>query len=300
MIYTVTLNPAIDYIATTADFKLGELNYTDSAQMTFGGKGLNVSAVLSTLGVPNIALGFIGGFTGDAIIKMAEDAGVKCDFIRLEGQNSRINVKIKSGEETELNGKGPVVSGTALNALYSKLGELKEGDILVLSGSVPNGISPTIYMDLMSRLPKGVKTVVDASGQALKNALSCKPYLIKPNAHELGDIYGVKIEVKTDAVFYGRKLIDAGAENVLVSLGGGGAVLVTRDEAYEMNAPEGEVINSVGAGDSMVAGFLTAITNGEGLLDALRLGICAGSATAFSETLATKDEILKLLNAELR
>ncbi len=300
MIYTVTLNPAIDYIATTTDFNLGELNYADSAQMTFGGKGLNVSAVLSTLDVPNIALGFIGGFTGDAIIKMAEDAGVKCDFIRLEGQNSRINVKIKSGEETELNGKGPVVSGTALNALYSKLGELKEGDILVLSGSVPNGISPTIYMDLMSRLPKGVKTVVDASGQALKNALSCKPYLIKPNAHELGDIYGVKIEVKTDAVFYGRKLIDAGAENVLVSLGGGGAVLVTRDEAYEMNAPEGEALNSVGAGDSMVAGFLTAIVNGEGLLDALRLGICAGSATAFSETLATKDEILKLLNAELR
>lgn len=300
MIYTVTLNPAIDYIATTTDFNLGELNYADSAQMTFGGKGLNVSAVLSTLDMPNIALGFIGGFTGDAIIKMAEDAGVKCDFIRLEGQNSRINVKIKSGEETELNGKGPVVSGTALNALYSRLSELKEGDILVLSGSVPNGISPTIYMDLMSRLPKGVKTVVDASGQALKNALSLKPYLIKPNAHELGDIYGVKIEVKTDAVFYGRKLVDAGAENVLVSLGGGGAVLVTRDEAYEMNAPEGEALNSVGAGDSMVAGFLTAITNGEGLLDALRLGICAGSATAFSETLATKDEILKLLNAELR
>ncbi|MBQ2891041.1 MAG: 1-phosphofructokinase [Clostridia bacterium] len=300
MIYTVTLNPAIDYIATTEDFKLGELNYADSAQMTFGGKGLNVSAVLSTLDVPNVALGFIGGFTGDAIIKMAQEAGVKCDFIRLEGQNSRINVKIKSGEETELNGKGPVVSGTALNALYSRISELKEGDILVLSGSVPSGISPTIYMDLMSRLPKGVKTVVDASGQALKNALSLKPYLIKPNAHELGDIYGVKIEVKTDAVFYGRKLVDAGAENVLVSLGGGGAVLVTRDEAYEMNAPEGEVINSVGAGDSMVAGFLTAITKGEGLLDALRLGICAGSATAFSETLATKDEILRLLSAELR
>ena len=300
MIYTVTLNPAIDYIATTADFNLGELNYADSAQMTFGGKGLNVSAVLSSLDVPNIALGFIGGFTGDAIVKMAEEAGVKCDFIRLEGQNSRINVKIKSGEETELNGKGPVVSGTALNALYSRLSELKEGDILVLSGSVPNGISPTIYMDFMSRLPKGVKTVVDASGQALKNALSCKPYLIKPNAYELGDIYGVKIEVKTDAVFYGRKLIDAGAENVLISLGKDGAVLVTKDEAYEMNAPEGEAVNSVGAGDSMVAGFLTAITNGEGLIDALRLGICAGSATAFSETLATKDEILKLLNAELR
>ncbi len=300
MIYTVTLNPAIDYIATTADFNLGELNYADSAQMTFGGKGLNVSAVLSSLDVPNIALGFIGGFTGDAIVKMAEEAGVKCDFIRLEGQNSRINVKIKSGEETELNGKGPVVSGTALNALYSRLSELKEGDTLVLSGSVPNGISPTIYMDLMSRLPKGVRTVVDASGQALKNALSCKPYLIKPNAYELGDIYGVKIEVKTDAVFYGRKLIDAGAENVLISLGKDGAVLVTRDEAYEMNAPEGEAVNSVGAGDSMVAGFLTAIVSGEGLLDALRLGICAGSATAFSETLATKDEILKLLSAELR
>ena len=300
MIYTVTLNPAIDYIASSADFNLGSLNYADSAEMTFGGKGLNVSAVLSSLDVPNVALGFIGGFTGDAIEKMAQEAGVKCDFIRLEGQNSRINVKIKSGEETELNGKGPIVSGTALNALYSKLSELKEGDILVLSGSVPAGLSQTIYMDLMSRLPKGVKTVVDASGQALKNALSLKPYLIKPNAHELGDIYGVKIEVKTDAVFYGRKLIDAGAENVLVSLGGDGAVLVTRDEAYEMNAPEGETVNSVGAGDSMVAGFLTAITNGEGLLDALRLGICAGSATAFSEKLATKDEILKLLNAELR
>ncbi|MBR2916768.1 MAG: 1-phosphofructokinase [Clostridia bacterium] len=300
MIYTVTLNPAIDYMAVVTDFKPGELNYADYGNMTFGGKGLNVSAVLSSFEVENIALGFCGGWTGDAIIKMAQEAGVKCDFIRLEGQNSRINVKIKSGAETELNGKGPTVSGVALNALYEKLSELKEGDILVLSGSVPKGLSPTIYMDLMSRLPKGVKTVVDASGQALKNALSMKPYLIKPNAQELGDMYGVKIEVKTDAIFYGRKLVDAGAENVLVSLGGGGAVLVTRDEAYEMNAPEGEVINSVGAGDSMVAGFLTAIVSGEGLLDALRLGICAGSATAFSETLATKDEILRLLSAELR
>ncbi len=300
MIYTVTLNPAIDYIVGVENFKCGELNYASSSKMTFGGKGLNVSSVLGGFNIPNVALGFCGGFVGEEIIKMAEADGVKCDFIRLEGQNSRINVKIKSGDETELNGLGPTVSGTALNALYGKLSDLKEGDILVLSGSVPKGMSPTIYMDLMSRLPKGVKTVVDASGQALKNALSMKPYLIKPNAYELGDIYGVKIEVKTDAIYYGKKLIDAGAENVLVSLGEKGAVLVTSDDAYEMNAPQGEVINSVGAGDSMVAGFLAAISQGEDLIDALRLAVCAGSATAFCETLAKSEDILRLLNTELR
>ena len=300
MIYTVTLNPALDYLVEVENFRTGTLNKANSSSVTFGGKGLNVSAVLKTLGVENKAFGFAGGFTGAEIIRMAQEAGCDCDFINLPGQNSRINVKIKNGEETELNGEGPQIPSTALNELYTKLSALTKDDILVLSGSVPKSLSHTIYMDIMTRLPEGVKTVVDSTGAALKNTLKCRPFLIKPNIDELSDIFGVKIAVKTDAVFYARKLCESGAENVLVSMGGQGAVLVTENEAYEMNAPEGNVINTVGSGDSMVAGFIAAISDGQGIVDALHLAVCAGSATAFSERLAEKDSILRLIDTVIR
>lgn len=298
MIYTVTLNPALDYVVGVENFRQGETNRAAFSRVTFGGKGLNVSAVLCRLGVQNIALGFCGGFTGREIIKMAEESGCKCDFIDLPGQNSRINIKIKNGGETEINDKGPEVSGIALNNLHAKLSALCEGDILVLSGSLPKNISPTVYMDIMTRLPKGVKTVVDACGAALRNTLKCRPFLIKPNAAELGELYGAKIATRTDAVFYGKKLIDAGAENVLVSMGSAGAVLITQSETYEMDAPKGEAINTVGAGDSMIAGFLASLEGGGDFISALRLGIAAGSATAFSPTLAERDEILQLMAQE--
>ncbi|MBE7011313.1 MAG: 1-phosphofructokinase [Ruminococcaceae bacterium] len=300
MIYTVTLNPALDYLVDVEHFRPGTLNKADASSITFGGKGLNVSAVLKTLGVESRALGFVGGFTGNEIIKMAEEVGCNCDFIDLPGQISRINVKIKHGEETELNGEGPQISSIALNHLYGKLSALTPDDFLVLSGSVPKSMSNTVYMDIMTRLPEGVKTIVDASGAALKNTLKCRPYLIKPNIDELSDIFGAKISVKTDAVFYGKKLVEAGAENVLVSMGGQGAVLITENEAYEMNAPAGTVVNTIGAGDSMVAGFLAAIHNGQDIVDALHLAVCAGSATAFCETLAERDEIFRLLDMVIR
>lgn len=300
MIYTVTLNPALDYIVGVENFKTGTLNKATASSVTFGGKGLNVSAVLKTLGVDSKALGFSGGFIGNEIVKMAQDAGCDCDFIDLPGQISRINVKIKNGEETELNGEGPQISSTALNELYSKLSSLVPGDILVLSGSVPKSLSHTIYMDIMTRLPEGVKTVVDSSGAALKNTLKYRPFLIKPNIDELSDIFGVKIAVKTDAIFYAQKLVEAGAQNVLVSMGGQGAVLVSENETYEMNAPVGNVVNTIGAGDSMVAGFLSAIHSGQDIIDALHLAVCAGSATAFCETLAEKESIMRLLDTVIR
>lgn len=299
MIYTVTLNPALDYVVKMDNLKIGETNRAKDEFVTFGGKGLNVSAVLTSLGVENIALGFIGGFVGQEIIRRAEKAGVKCNFIELPNQNSRINVKIESETASEINGKGPQISSTALNQLYSKISQLKDGDILVLSGSIPKNLSSTIYMDIMTRLPHGVKTVVDATGAVLKNTLKCHPFLIKPNALELGDIYGVKIAVKTDAVFYGKKLIDAGAENVLVSMGKRGAVLITQNgEVYEMNAPDGEVVNHIGTGCSMIAGFLSEYTKSGDFISALRFGVCAGSATTFTLDLAQKEDILRIVNLE--
>ena len=300
MIYTVTLNPALDYLVDVENFRTGTLNKAASSSVTFGGKGLNVSAVLKTLGVDSKAFGFSGGFIGNEIIKMAQESGCDCDFIDLPGQTSRINVKIKHGEETELNGEGPQISSVALNELYSKLSTLTSDDFLVLSGSVPKSLSHTIYMDIMTRLPEGVKTVVDTTGATLKNTLKCHPYLIKPNIDELSDIFGVKIAVKSDAIYYARKLVEIGAENVLVSMGEQGAVLVTQNEAYEMNAPSGTVVNTIGAGDSMVAGFLAAICSGQDIVDALHLAVCAGSATAFCETLAERDSIFRLLDTIIR
>lgn len=300
MIYTVTLNPALDYLISLENFKKGAVNKIASSSVTFGGKGLNVSAMLCRFGTENKAFGFYGGFSGKQILRLAKENGCDCDFIELPNQNSRINVKLREQDETELNGDGPQISSIALNELYNKLSVLKSGDFLVLSGSVPKSLSQTIYIDIMTRLPDGVRTIVDCCGNVLKNTLKCHPYLIKPNAYELGDIFGVKISVKTDAVFYGQKLVDAGAENVLVSLGADGAVLVNENEAYEMNAPFGTVVNTVGAGDSMIAGFISALDSGKSLTEAFHLAVCAGSATAFCEKLPEKETVFKLLDAAIR
>ncbi len=301
MIYTVTLNPALDYVVGVDNLKIGETNRTNSDFLTFGGKGLNVSAVLCALGTPNKALGFFGGFIGREILHRAEQSGIECDFIELPEQNSRINIKIETENETEINAAGPEVSKEAQSALYKKLSTLLPGDILVLSGSIPKSLSPSFYTDIMTRLPKGVKTVVDAAGITLKNTLSCHPFLIKPDAAELGDIYGATIAVKTDAVFYGKKLIDAGAENVLVSMGARGAVLITaKGEVYEMDAPDGEVVNRIGTGCSMIAGFLSEYTKSGDFIASLRMAVCAGSATAFSSDLADKDEILRIVDEETK
>ncbi len=297
MIYTLTLNPALDYVIGMDYLKIGETNRTKDEFITFGGKGLNVSAVLCDLETENVALGFYGGFVGKEILQRAESRDIKCDFIELEGENSRINVKIETETESEINGAGPNVSGGALNELYLKLSSLKEGDIIVLSGSIPKNLSQTIYMDIMTRLPKGVKTVIDATGAALKNTLKCHPFLIKLSVAELSDVYGLQILVKTDAIYYGKKHIDAGAENVLISMEEKGAVFIAKSgEIYEMNAPCGEVVNHIGAGCAMLAGFISEYVSSEDYVSSLHTAVCAGSATAFSKDLPEKNEILKIIN----
>ena len=298
MIYTVTFNPAIDYVVKTPFFNTGAVNRSSSEQIYFGGKGINVSLVLSQLGICSTALGFTAGFTGKAIEEGVSKAGIKTDFVHLENGCSRINVKIKSDTETELNGQGPDIPDEAIKALYRKLDALREGDILILAGSVPNSLPSDIYENILSYLSdKKIMTAVDASGKLLLNVLKYKPFLIKPNGSELSEMFGVGISVIEDVVKYGKKLKDMGAENVLVSLAGDGAVLIDKyGTVHSQSACIGEVKNSVGAGDSMLAGFIAGYLK-EGYEYALKLGTAAGGATAFSDGLAEKEEIYKLLTS---
>ena len=294
MIYTVTFNPAIDYVMTVPDFRTDEVNRSEREQIFFGGKGINVSLVLRELGVPSKALGFVAGFTGAAIEDGIRGAGVDANFIHLAEGCSRINVKLKSGEETEINGQGPVIPESAVEQLMDRLKSLCEGDILVLAGSIPSSMPQDIYSRIMAVLPSGVRTVVDASGELLKKVLPHRPYLIKPNNHELGGIFGVEIATQDEAAHYAQKLRDMGAQNVLVSMAGEGAVLVDEyGKVHKCGVCKGTVRNSVGAGDSMVAGFLAGIK--DGYEKALRLGTAAGGATAFSEGLAERALIMSLL-----
>ncbi len=297
MIYTVTFNPAIDYLVQTADFKLGSVNRSISEQIYFGGKGINVSLVLSRLEISSIALGFTAGFTGRAIEKGVAEAGIKTDFVHLESGCSRINVKIKSDYETELNGQGPDIPEKAIEALFEKLDDLRDGDVLVLAGSVPNSLPMDIYEKILARLShKKINSVVDASGKLLLNVLKYKPFLIKPNADELSEMFGTAISRKDDVVKYGKKLKEMGAQNVLVSLAGDGAVLIDEyGTVHIQRACIGKVKNSVGAGDSMVAGFIAGYFK-DGYGYALKLGTAAGGATAFSEGLAEKEKIFTLLS----
>ncbi|MGB4094065.1 MAG: 1-phosphofructokinase [Ruminococcus flavefaciens] len=296
MVYTVTFNPAIDYVVHTAEMRLGEVNRSSSEEMYFGGKGINVSIVLNELGTPSIALGFTAGFTGEAIENGIKAMGIKSDFVRLKTGNSRINVKIKAGEETELNGQGPHIDDEALEALFVKLDKLSDGDTLVLAGSIPSSLPSDIYERIMQRLSdRKIRTVVDATNDLLLKVLKYKPFLIKPNNHELGEMFGVTLSEDEEIERYARKLKDMGAINVLISMAGDGAMLIDENgKCHRCGVCKGKVRNSVGAGDSMVAGFLTGAQNGD-YEYALKLGTAAGGATAFSDGLAVKTKIEELL-----
>ena len=296
MVYTVTFNPAIDYIVHTSEMKLGATNRSDKEEMYFGGKGINVSIVLRELGISSKALGFTAGFTGKAIEKGLADMGIDTDFVRLEKGNSRINVKIKSSEETELNGQGPDIDDKAISALFEKLDNISDGDTLILAGSIPSSLPSDIYQRILERLSsKKIKAVVDATKDLLLNVLKYKPFLVKPNNHELGEMFGVTLKTDEDIEKYARKLQEMGALNVLVSMAGDGAMLIDEyGKMHRCGVCKGKVKNSVGAGDSMVAGFTAGSLQGD-YEYALKLGTAAGGATAFSDGLATKEKIAELL-----
>lgn len=299
MIYTVTFNPCLDYIVNVDDFKLGRTNRTTKEQLLAGGKGINVSTVLQNLEIENTALGFIAGFTGDKLVEEVEKLGFKYDFIRVEKGFSRINVKLKDFDGTEINGMGPDIDMEAVNRLFAKLDQLESGDTLVLAGSIPACMPDSIYRDIMARLSgRGINFVVDATKDLLLNVLEFKPFLIKPNNHELGEIFGVELKTRAEVVPYARKLREMGAGNVLVSMAGEGAVLVDEnDEIHMHSAPKGKLVNAVGAGDSMVAGFIAGWHTENNYEHAFKMGISAGSASAFSELLATKPEIQEIYNS---
>lgn len=296
MIYTVTFNPSLDYIVSVSDFKLGLTNRTDSELLLPGGKGINVSTVLQNLGIANTALGFTAGFVGEEVRKEVEQLGVKAEFISLDEGVSRINLKLKSIDGTEINGQGPKIPREAVDALMTQLDRLGADDTLVLAGSIPASMPDDIYQKIMERLDgRNVRIVVDATKDLLLNVLGHHPFLIKPNNHELGDIFGVKLSEWEEVVPYARKLQEKGAVNVLVSMAGKGAVLLAEDgSVYAAEAPKGTLKNGVGAGDSMVAGFLVGYGESGDYEHAFRMGLAAGSASAFSEQLATKDEIEKV------
>ena len=296
MIYTVTFNPSLDYIVAVEDFKLGLTNRTSSELMLPGGKGINVSTVLMNLGIENTALGFTAGFVGDEIVRRLEEMGVKSDFIKISEGVSRINLKLKSIDGTEINGMGPEISTDKVQELMDRLDSLGEGDVLFLAGSIPSSMPDDMYEKIMARLDgKGVMIVVDATKDLLMNVLKYHPFLVKPNNHELGEIFGVELKIREDVVPYGKKLQEKGAANVLISMAGEGAVLIAGNgEVFMEPAPEGKLINGVGAGDSMVAGFMAGWMEKKDYEHAFHMGISAGSASAFSENLATREEIEKV------
>lgn len=296
MIYTVTFNPSLDYIVSVDDFKLGMTNRTSSELLLPGGKGINVSTVLMNLGIGSTALGFTAGFTGDEIERRLGNMGVQSEFIKINQGISRINLKLKSIDGTEINGSGPHISEEEAQLLIQRLEQLKQGDILFLAGSIPSSLPDDMYRRIMSKLQKkGILIVVDATRELLTNVLEYHPFLIKPNNHELGEIFNVTLQTREEVVPYGKKLQEMGARNVLISMAGEGAVLVAEDgEVLMAPAPEGRLVNGVGAGDSMVAGFMAGWLQKEDYAHAFYMGVSAGSASAFSEQLATKEEIFEI------
>ena len=297
MIYTVTFNPSLDYVIQVDKLVPGEINRTTHEAVYPGGKGNNVSVILSNLGHSSKALGFTAGFTGEALENMLKEFGCDTAFIRLPEGSTRINVKINAGEETEINGQGPVITEEAQQALFEQLDALKKEDILVLAGSIPNTLPSDIYERILEHLQgRGIHFVVDATKELLLKVLKYHPFLIKPNNHELGEMFGVTLKTRDEIVTYAKKLQEMGAENVLVSMAGDGAILLTEDGIiYKAKPPKGKVLNSVGAGDSMVAGFLTGYLNTGEYEKAFRLGVVTGSATAFQYWLATKEDIVALM-----
>ena len=297
MIYTVTFNPSLDYIVRVENFRAGTINRTYYENILPGGKGINVSIVLKNLGHDSTALGFMAGFTGREICARLEKFGVASDFIDVAEGLSRINLKMKSDEETEINGQGPNITDGDIEKLYEKLDTLQAGDILIISGSVPNTLPGDMYERIMSRLEgRGIEIVVDAEKDLLVNVLKFHPFLIKPNNHELGAIYGVELKKKDEVVPYAKKLQEVGAKNVLISMAGEGAVFISeKGDVLKSEAPKGKVVNSVGAGDSMVAGFMTGYLETGDYEKAFKMGLCTGSASAFSPDLATRPEVEALL-----
>lgn len=296
MIYTVTFNPAIDYIVHTGTMQVGQVNRSQGEELYFGGKGINVSFVLHELGLPSKALGFVAGFTGAAIEAGIQEQGIATDFVHLNSGFSRINVKIKSGEETELNGQGPNISEAAVAELFEKLNQLQDGDVLILAGSIPNTMPADSYEKILAHLSdKNIKVVVDATKDLLLKVLPYHPFLIKPNNHELGELFGVTLHSIEEIATYAKKLQEMGAQNVLISMAGDGALLIDETRKQHVcGVCKGTVKNSVGAGDSMVAGFVAGSMHGD-YEAALKLGTAAGGATAFSEGLAQRAEIERLL-----
>lgn len=297
MIYTVTFNPAIDYVVRMDSFLLDTVNRTIAEEIYYGGKGINVSAVLRELGHDSMALGFIAGFTGDEIAEGLNKQGIHTDFIRLDEGMSRINVKIKAQQETEINGQGPHISEAAVEQLFDKLDSLKAGDVLILAGSIPTSMPEDSYEQIMARLDgKNIQIVVDATKSLLVNVLKYHPFLVKPNNHELGEIFHTVLKTSDEIIEAAKKLQQMGARNVLISMAGDGAILVAENgEIHQIGVPKGKVKNSVGAGDSMVAGFTAGYMEKQDYLYALKLGTACGSATAFSKGLAVKEDIEQLL-----
>ena len=297
MIYTVTFNPSLDYIIKVDNLKLGEVNRTTREDIYAGGKGINVSIVLKNLGFESRALGFIAGFTGEEIKTRVNKLGVKADFITLKEGLSRINVKIKSNEESEVNGNGPIIYKEELEMLFNKLRELKDGDILVLAGSIPSSLPSDIYEKIMEMLQdKNIKIIVDATKDLLLNVLKYKPFLVKPNNYELGEMFNVELKSDEEIITYGKKLQEMGARNVLISMAGSGAIFLgENNETFKSGVPKGIVKNSVGAGDSMVAGFIAGYLKYDDFNKAFKMGVATGSASAFSEEFATKEYVEELL-----
>lgn len=294
MIYTITLNPSIDYIVEVDDLKLGGLNRMNRDLKLPGGKGINVSRVLNQLGAGNTAIGFLGGFTGRFINDKLQEDQIQTDFVTI-ADDTRINIKLKHGDETEINGLGPAIREEEAVQLLQKLSSLQTGDIVVLSGSIPPSLGTDFYDRLIQVCKQtGAEFVIDTTGPALMEALVHKPLLVKPNHHELAELFGVNIETREELVLYGRKLLEAGAKQVLISMAGDGALLITGSDVYHASVPKGKVKNSVGAGDSMIGGFVgTYVLNGD-ILEAFRTGVASGSATAFSDDLATREFIEEL------
>ena len=298
MIYTVTFNPAIDYIIRLDKLTTGAINRVNYEQVLGGGKGINVSIVLGNLGHKSTAMGFLAGFTGDEIVRQLRDFNAADDFVKLDEGFSRINVKVKADVETEINGQGPKISDAKRDELFAKLQKLGAGDTLVISGSIPNTLPDDMYERTLEPLQgKGIRVVVDAEKGLLLKVLRFNPWLIKPNNHELGDMFGVKLTSDAEIIEYAKKLQEKGAQNVLISMAGDGAILLTAEgKSYKSPAPKGKLVNSVGAGDSMVAGFIAGYEESNGdYVKAFHMGVATGSASAFSENLATRPEVEALL-----
>jgi len=299
MIYTVTFNPSLDYIIRVDDFRTGQINRTAREMILPGGKGVNVSIVLSNLGHDSKALGFTAGIIGEDLEDLLRKSGVSTDFIRVKNGCSRINVKMRSDTETEINGQGPVIEEDEIRQLFARLDQIASGDYLVISGSVPNTLPSDMYEQIMQRLEgRGIRIVVDAEKDLMTRVLKYRPFLVKPNHHELGAIFGVSLSSRAEVLPYAERLQAMGARNVLVSMAGEGAVLLSESgEVFRAPAPKGALVNSVGAGDSMVAGFLAGWIEQGSYGSAFRMGLCAGSASAFSEQLAKRREVEALMAA---